>query len=294
MKLIVQPRDGLAAVLSAIKRARTAVDVLVFRCDLEEIERALSVAVKRGVHVRTLVAHTNKGGEARLRRFEQTMLAAGVTVARTADAYVRYHGKMIIVDRRTLWVLGFNFTRIDIVKSRSFAIVTSRRGEVLEALKLFEADMARESYQPGAGSLVVSPENARAALSNFIVKAKRQLLIYDPKVGDRRMITLLRQRAGAAVAVRIIGKVAASGRDLPNEKYPGTRLHVRAILRDGCDAFVGSQSLRRLELEKRREVGVFIRNRAVVRELVTTFEEDWALTESGRRKLQPKPGHTAE
>ena len=35
----------------------------------------------------------------------------------------------------------------------------------------------------------------------------------------------------------------------------GLRLHVRAIVRDRKAAFVGSQSLRKLELDKRREVG---------------------------------------
>ena len=33
------------------------------------------------------------------------------------------------------------------------------------------------------------------------------------------------------------------------------RLHVRAIIRDGTRAFVGSQSLRKEELDSRREVG---------------------------------------
>ena len=37
--------------------------------------------------------------------------------------------------------------------------------------------------------------------------------------------------------------------------FPGKRLHVRAIVRDGRRAFVGSQSLRKLELDERREVG---------------------------------------
>jgi hypothetical protein len=32
---------------------------------------------------------------------------------------------------------------------------------------------------------------------------------------------------------------------------------VRVIIRDGRDAFIGSQSLRKLELDQRREVGVF-------------------------------------
>jgi len=40
---------------------------------------------------------------------------------------------------------------------------------------------------------------------------------------------------------------------IPLGWYPARRLHTRAIIRDGVRAFVGSQSLRRLELEKRRE-----------------------------------------
>jgi hypothetical protein len=33
-----------------------------------------------------------------------------VTVSRTADDLVRYHGKYAIIDGTALWVLGFNST----------------------------------------------------------------------------------------------------------------------------------------------------------------------------------------
>ena len=58
------------------------------------------------------------------------------------------------------------------------------------------------------------------------------------------------------------------------------RLHVRAMIRDGVRAFVGSQSLRRIELDRRREVGVLITNAAVTRQIRDTFEADWAEAES--------------
>jgi len=35
-------------------------------------------------------------------------------------------------------------------------------------------------------------------------------------------------------------------------------------------------------LDKRREVGVFVRAAAMVKELMATFEADWAQTELGR------------
>ena len=81
MNLIIQPEAGLAPVVKAIKRARRTVDLAIFRIDREEIEKALGAAVQRGVRVRVLVAHTNRGGEGRLRKFEQRMLEAGVTMA---------------------------------------------------------------------------------------------------------------------------------------------------------------------------------------------------------------------
>ena len=53
------------------------------------------------------------------------------------------------------------------------------------------------------------------------------------------------------------------------------RLHVRAIIRDGTRAFVGSQSLRKEELDSRREVGLLVNNPAVTRKLMQVFEADW-------------------
>jgi phosphatidylserine/phosphatidylglycerophosphate/cardiolipin synthase-like enzyme len=50
---------------------------------------------------------------------------------------------------------------------------------------------------------------------------------------------------------------------------------VRAIVRDGRRAFVGSQSLRKLELDERREVGLIIRAPAIVNAIGRVFEKDW-------------------
>jgi phosphatidylserine/phosphatidylglycerophosphate/cardiolipin synthase-like enzyme len=59
-------------------------------------------------------------------------------------------------------------------------------------------------------------------------------------------------------------------------KLEPMRLHVRAIIRDGTRAFVGSQSLRKEELDSRREVGLLVANPTVARKLMQTFEADWA------------------
>ena len=286
MDLIVQPEDGLDPILKAIKRASRWLDVIIFRFDLKPVEKALEAAVSRGVVVRALIAHTNSGGEKRLRQLEQRMLDAGVTVTRTADDLVRYHGKIMIVDRAVLHVYGFNYTALDL-KSRSFGLLCRDRRLVQEALRLFEADASKQDFEPTVDALVVSPENAREQLATFIKRAKRQLFIWDPKVSDPQMIRLLQQRAKAGVDVRLIGKLAKRGGDaIRVAKYGGKRLHVRAMVRDGETAFVGSQSLRALELDGRREVGLLTKDAKVVKRLLELYESDWAKTETGSKQIK--------
>jgi cardiolipin synthase len=294
MKLIVQPDDGVAPLLKAIKGARKSIEIVIFRFDRPEVQKALEAAVARGVSVRTLIAHTARGAETRLRKVELRLLEAGVTVARTADDLVRYHGKLMILDRKSLHVYGFNLTQLDIQKSRSFGIVAKNRRLVQEAVRLFEADTCRQPFTPMMMDLVVSPENAREQLAAFLKKAQRQLLIYDPKVADLKMIRLLEDRAKAGVDVRIIGKLGKPGNGLKVSKYPGQRMHVRAIVRDGQRAFVGSQSLRRLELDERREVGVIVRDPTIVRQMADVFERDWQQTEIGKALQREAAEKTAE
>ena len=277
MKLIIQPDEGLTPILQAVKRAKQSIDIVIFRFDRPELEKALGAAVTRGVCVRALIAHTNRGGEKNLRKLEMRLLAAGVIVARTADDLTRYHGKMMIVDD-TLHVMGFNYTRLDIERSRSFGIATRDKRLLKEASALFAADSTRQPYTPGHDRFVVSPETSRKLLLDFISKAKKQLLIYDVKISDRIMLRALDARRKAGVDVRIIGK-ADKLFTAEMRKLKDLRLHVRAIIRDGTAAFIGSQSLRKLELDGRREVGVIVTDSRIAQRMQAIFEADW--NESG-------------
>jgi len=277
VKLIVQPDDGVTPLVQAVKNAKKTIDIVIFRFDRLELEKALEAAVARGVVVRALIANTNRGGEKLLRKLELRLLDAGVTVARTADDLPRYHGKMMVVDD-TLHVFGFNYTRLDIEKSRSFGIVTDDAKLLKEASALFDADSTRQPYKCGHDELVVSPESARGVLAEFIKKAKKELLIYDAQVSDRLMLRLLAERVKAGVEIRMFGKLGKGAVGIEARKLPDLRLHVRAIVRDGTAAFIGSQSLRKLELDGRREIGVIVSDERVAKKIRDVFEADWALT----------------
>jgi phosphatidylserine/phosphatidylglycerophosphate/cardiolipin synthase-like enzyme len=286
VELIVQPDDGIKPVLEVIGKAQKSVDITIFRFDLKSMEKELEAARIRGVVVRALIAHQGSQGEKGLRQLEMRMLEKGIFVARTGDAFTRYHGKMMIIDREELHVQGFNFTALDL-KSRSFGIVTKERHAVNEAIRLFEADTLRQEYEPAEdGPFVVSPENAREILATFIKRAKKQLLIYDPKVTDLQMLRLINQRIKAGVDVRIFGKVGKRGNAMRVQKLPGLRLHVRAMVRDGDTAFVGSQSLRALELDGRREVGLILKEPKTVKRMLDVFESDWARTDLSAKEAK--------
>lgn len=287
MRLLIQPGDGVAPLVKAIDGAKHSVDIAIFRLDRSEVERALKNAVHRGVSVRALIAYTNRGGEPNLRKLELRLLEDGVTVARTSSDLVRYHGKLIIIDRRALYLTAFNLTYQDIERSRSFGIVTQNRKLVLEAAKLFEADAHRRPYTAGLNALVVSPANARKQLAAFIRGARKQLLIYDPKISDSAMVRLLEDRVQAGVDIRLIGRLGRKRIKLEARKLSRLRLHTRTMIRDGRQVFIGSQSLREIELDARREVGIIFRDPNIASRLIAAFEDDWLAA----GKAPPAAGH---
>ena len=278
LKLLIQPDNGIKPLLEALKKAKKRIRILIFRFDRVEIEKALVAALGRGVDVQALIAYTNQGEEKNLRRLEMRLLAQGITVTRTADDLVRYHGKMLIIDDKALFLLGFNFTHMDIDLSRSFGVAISKPSVVKEAVRLFECDAKRRPYTKAKDELVVSPVNARRRLTEFITATKKRLLIYEMKISDRDFLKLLNKKISDGVEVRVLTRASAKSASIPLRRLP-SRLHLRAILRDGDSAFVGSQSLRKLELEARREIGVIFRDKKIVNQMEDVFEKDWKLSE---------------
>jgi len=293
MKLLVQPDDGVGPLVKAIQTARASLEIFIFRFDRVEIETALVKAIGRGVSVRALIAYTNRGGERSLRALEMRLLAAGVTVARTDDDLVRYHGKLMIVDGRELYLMGFNLTSLDIERSRSFAVITDDGEIVREALNLFEADSKRLPYTPGMDTFVVSPLNARKVLAGFIRDARNELLIYDPAVTDPEMARLLVARSGQGVAIRVLGRLLQR---ISGIEAMGLfmRLHARVIVRDREDVFLGSQSLRTAELDARRETGIIFHDPQIAARLAATFEGDWNESRKFKEENKSNTGDTAE
>ena len=213
-------------------------------------------------------------------------------MSRTADEFVKYHGKYIVIDD-TLHLLGFNFTKRDLTRTRSFGIRTRDRRAVQDAIALFESDLTRQPFsmtrrvaargepRDRTPCRLNGGSSAHANTGDLRRAARRSRLRQaDPAARSRR-------RRGADHRQ---GAEAREGRTGPAAEESAA-LHVRAIIRDGTHAFVGSQSLRRLELDDRREVGLIITNPSVARRMLQIFEADWEA--SAKKKEQDQAPEAA-
>jgi len=275
IKPIVQPRDGIKPLLKAITTAKRSVEATIYRADRLEIEQALVEAASQGVDVHILTTTTNRDDAKNLRRLEARLKDSGVRVSQTAEQLVRYHYKMMIIDRRVLYLLTFNFTFLDIHHSRSIGIVTDERSAVDDAVRIFEADANRSDQPPVLERLVVSPLNAREIITDFIQRARHKLLVYDGRLNDARILRVLERKAQAGTTVKVIGKIDRRARDIDVRAMPELLLHAQAIIRDDEAIFIGSQSLRKPELDDRREVGIIVADPTVVKHFRVMFELDW-------------------
>lgn len=275
IRVIIQPRDGIEPLLEAIRAAQESIETTIYRADRLEIERELVEAAARGVRVHVLTTTTNRDDARNLRKLESRLASTGVLVSQTAEDLIRYHNKMMIIDRSTLYLLTFNFTFLDIHHSRSFGVAIDDPATVEEAARIFAADASRRPLQTDFERLIVSPVNARARLADFIRSARRQLLIYDNRLTDAQIIRLLVERARSGVDVKVIGAMDKRVREISVKPMPIISLHAQTMIRDGQDVFLGSQSLRKAELDDRREVGLVVSDTELVRHVSVIFELDW-------------------
>ena len=153
-RLIIQPDAGVAPIVTAIKQAKKSDrhPDLPSR-SLREIARALGGAVPRGVRVRALTAHQQPRRHQEPPQARDALCSrGGVTVSRTADDLVRYHGKMMILDGSdSSHVYGFNFTGLDIAQEpqlrRRQQEPASSSAEAIQAVR--RPTSTARPYSPG-------------------------------------------------------------------------------------------------------------------------------------------------
>ena len=162
----------------------------------------------------------------------------------------------------TLHVFGFNYTKLDIEKSRSFGIVTTRQAAwSRRRCALFEADAPRQAYSPTHDRARRQPGDLARRCSTAFIKGARKAAAHLRRAGQRQPDAAACSPSAPQRASRSASS-ASSRRTIAAVEVP------QAAGPCGCTsarssataraAFIGSQSLRKLELDGRREVGVIV------------------------------------
>lgn len=284
--VFVEPDDGRAPVLDEIRAATRSIRLQIYLLSDQEIIDALKAADRRGVDVRVMLEDTPYGGAGNQPEVFVELQRAGIDVRWANPAYRFTHIKMFIFDERVAVIMNLNLTRSAFTRNREFGVITTRPGDVQQALAIFEADWNR-APDPADGPLVVSPSSSRTELQTLIASATTSLDIYAEVVADRQIVSLLEQAEQRGVAVRllvpaeededaraVLFSLMDQGVDV--RTVPGLYIHAKVIIVDGRKAFVGSQNFTATSLDQNRELGIILDDSASLRRIRSVFETDFA------------------
>lgn len=281
LALIVQPGDSFFPIVDAIDGAKTSIRMTIFRMNDPIVREAMTYAVSRGVHVQALVAPASKGWTKKNKKLAEELAKVGIEVRvprARKEKIKRYHYKIMTIDDQSSLILTFNPTQKNLHYARDFGLLIKDPEIATELSRLFDADWSGATFKPSDLPLAISPHNSRDKMLELLNSAERTIRILDAKVQDQQAIGLLLRKASSGCSIKIIGEDTDYDQVVPNfnvRKLARYKLHAKCIVVDGTRFFVGSQNLRKVSLDRRREVGLIVEDDAMARKIERVFDEDW-------------------
>jgi cardiolipin synthase len=136
--LIVSPANSRVQYLSLIADAKVSITFYAEVIRDDEILTALGLAVKRGVHVRTIV---NLPETAEDSQILARLRIEGVEVRASTSAYI--HAKLMVIDGQRAIVGSQNFTATSLDSNREIAMLFDDSDAVARCRDIFESDWTR-------------------------------------------------------------------------------------------------------------------------------------------------------
>lgn len=296
LSLIIQPGDSFFPIVDLIDSAARSIKMTIFRMDDPIVLDALRFAVTRNVKVQALVAPTSKGWTKRNKKLGDDLAKLGVEVRMPRvkkDKIKRYHYKIMMVDDSQSLILTFNPTQKNLHYARDFGLLLRDNDITTELNRLFDADWHGQPFRPTDLPLAISPDNSRKKLMELIDSATRTIRILDAKVEDKQVMGLLLLKASMGCDVKIISRDTFYHQVVQNfqvRKLARYKLHAKCVVVDGMRFFIGSQNLRAVSLDRRREVGILVEDDATSRRIERVFDDDWAHATEKRPAVETNAG----
>jgi phosphatidylserine/phosphatidylglycerophosphate/cardiolipin synthase-like enzyme len=296
LSLIIQPGDSFFPLVDAIDSATHTIKMTIFRMNDPIVRDALSYAVARKVKVQALISMMSKGWTRRNKKLAEDLSKLGIQVRvprSRKEKIKRFHYKFMTIDDVLSLILTFNPTQKNLHYARDFGVLLRDHEITTELNRLFDADWHGQVFRPEPLPLVISPYNSREKLLDLIGSANRTIKIMDAKVQDQEILGLLLRKAAAGCEVKLISRDIYYDEVVPNfhvRALARYKLHAKCIITDGARFFVGSQNLREVSLDRRREVGIITEDPAMARRIERVFDEDWESTTEIRSAFEAKVG----
>jgi cardiolipin synthase A/B len=176
---------------------------------------------------------------------------------------------------------------------RDYAVTTTKKSEVKEMIRCFDADWARKPFKPDPKShLLWCPNNGRERIAAIIDGAKKSLWLQNERYQDTVIVERLVRAVNRGVRVKIMARAPhkLSGKKLA-EGIGGLRimhdvgakvhllrhlkLHGKIVIADGKRAIVGSINLSPGSFDSRRELAIETKSKRVLKRLVQVSRRDW-------------------
>jgi phosphatidylserine/phosphatidylglycerophosphate/cardiolipin synthase-like enzyme len=284
--LWVLPQAGEKPFVDFLASATKSIVVFGYLMGFGGILDTLKAKAQAGVDVRVIldgVTQRDVNDKYRLQ-----LEAAGAKFQWSDPKFSYMHAKSMVVDGREALVTTGNYSRSYMLKERNYVARITDAQDVSDLAALFDADWSKKTPDLSCTRLLVSPINAQPRLVALIKSAKTSIDIESMQFSDKAVQDAVFERKAAGVSVRVI--LAAPGWIETNDgvgdelkkkaiaaRWLGTPgVHVKAIVVDGAQAYLGSENISYTSLTKNREVGVIISDTSALTSMHDTFETDWA------------------
>jgi cardiolipin synthase A/B len=290
--LLVLPDDSAKPIIDMIANASKSLRVKMFVFSDPALLEAVVAARKRGVKVQVMLNPARRDGEEDNEATREALAKAGVEVRSANPEFGVTHEKSMVVDDATACVKSLNWATKNLTETRDYAVATTQVREVREIVDGFDADWNRQPFAPGPNNHLVWCPGGRDPICDFIDEARNTLFIQNERYQDAVVLERLVRANKRGVKVRVMARpphtlkmdklVEGIGglRILDDvgikvHKLKHLKLHGKTLLADGVAAIVGSMNLTPGSFDDRRELGILVRDDAVVERLHDVAHHDW-------------------
>ncbi len=292
IKLFVEPEAGESVILDAINTAHHSIWLEMYLLTDTSIIQSLENAAHRKVDVRVMLEPAPYGGGSPQDVLDELKLA-GITVKTTSPNYTLTHEKGMVIDGNTAFIMSCNFTYSALNgANREYGVIDTLALDVQSVMDIFNADWKRVSPHISNTNLVVSPTNARAALTTLISSAKKTLVLEEEEMLDENIQQALVNAAQHGVRVQVLLPTPYAGQSDNNtagivllkkggvqvKEDPQLYIHAKMIVADGVQAFIGSENISAPSLDGNRELGILLTDKEMLVTLQKTFQQDWLVS----------------